>query len=501
MAFAERLGNFIWNPWLLGLFLLSGLYFSVRTGFFQLFHVRLWLKTTLGSLLRPKRRREGGGLTQLQALSTALASTIGTGSIAGVATAIFYGGPGAVFWMWVSAFLGMMTGCVEKTLAVRYREKSRDGGWQGGPMCYMERGVGSRTLAALFSLCCVAASLGGGNVVQANSIAASLEAAFGWDRLAVGLVVAVLTGLVILGGIGRIGRVSETLVPCMALLFIGGGVMVLICHRAAIPEALERIVTGAVTPKAALGGGIGYGMAAAMRYGVARGVFTNEAGMGSSAIAHAASNVQEPAEQGMWGIFEVFIATLSVCSITALVILTSGVYQEDAALLAIQSGTVTSAMVGAPLSAAAFSTVFGRFGVVFVAVCLLLFAGQQLLRGAGPPVPHRYRPLALALPGGFPAGRGGGKRRRRGRGVAVGRYLQRPDGPAQPVRPAAPVARGPGAAERLDGGQNRRSCPSRQEQAGRSVTVSPGLGTPVSRGLSGACSARRAAVRAGERLA
>lgn len=150
MAFAERLGNFIWNPWLLGLFLLSGLYFSVRTGFFQLFHVRLWLKTTLGSLLRPKRRREGGGLTQLQALSTALASTIGTGSIAGVATAIFYGGPGAVFWMWVSAFLGMMTGCVEKTLAVRYREKSRDGGWQGGPMCYMERGVGSRTLAALF---------------------------------------------------------------------------------------------------------------------------------------------------------------------------------------------------------------------------------------------------------------------------------------------------------------------------------------------------------------
>ena len=415
MAFAERLGNFIWNPWLLGLFLLSGLYFSVRTGFFQLFHVRLWLKTTLGSLLRPKRRREGGGLTQLQALSTALASTIGTGSIAGVATAIFYGGPGAVFWMWVSAFLGMMTGCVEKTLAVRYREKSRDGGWQGGPMCYMERGVGSRTLAALFSLCCVAASLGGGNVVQANSIAASLEAAFGWDRLAVGLVVAVLTGLVILGGIGRIGRVSETLVPCMALLFIGGGVMVLICHRAAIPEALERIVTGAVTPKAALGGGIGYGMAAAMRYGVARGVFTNEAGMGSSAIAHAASNVQEPAEQGMWGIFEVFIATLSVCSITALVILTSGVYQENAALQR-HGGR-------APVRRRLLHRVRplrgGLCGGLPPALCLHLSAGQQLLRGAGPPVPHRYRPLALALPGGFPAGRGGGKRRRRGRGVAV----------------------------------------------------------------------------------
>ena len=227
--------------------------------------------------------------------------------------------------------------------------------------------------------------------------------------------------------------------------------------------------------------------------------------MGSSAIAHAASNVQEPAEQGMWGIFEVFIATLSVCSITALVILTSGVYQENAALLAIQSGTVTSAMVGAPLSAAAFSTVFGRFGVVFVAVCLLLFAftsllgssyygerGLQYLTGT-----DRWRwPYRAAFLLAVVAGSVGD--------VAVVWQLAdifRPDCPAQPVRPAAPVARGPGAAERLDGGQNRRSCPSRQEQAGRSVTVSPGLGMPVSRGLSGACSARRAAVRAGERLA
>ena len=379
MSFVERLGDLIWNPWLLGLFLLTGLYFSVRTGFFQLFRCRLWLKTTLGSLLRREKRRKGGGLTQLQALSTALAATIGTGSIAGVATAIFYGGPGAVFWMWVSAFLGMMTGCAEKILTVRYREKSADGGWQGGPMCYMEKGLGSRGLACLFALCCVLANLGGGNVVQANSIAASLEAAFGWNRLAVGVATAVLTGLVILGGIGRIGRVSEKLVPCMALLFLGGGLVVLFCHRAALPDALARILTGALTPKAALGGSVGYGMAAAMRYGVARGVFTNEAGMGTSAIAHAASDVKEPAEQGMWGIFEVFIATLSVCSITALVILTSGVYQEEAALAAIQSGTVERSMLGAPLSAAAFSTVFGPFGSVFVAVCLLLFAFTSLL--------------------------------------------------------------------------------------------------------------------------
>ena len=379
MAWAERLGNFIWNPWLLGLFLLCGLYFSVRTGFFQIFRAPLWLKTTLGALLRREKRREGEGLTRLQALSTALAATIGTGSIAGVATAIFYGGPGAVFWMWVSAFLGMMTGCLEKTLTVRYREKDPAGGWRGGPMCYMEKGLGSRGLACLFALCCVCANLGGGNVVQANSIAAALEASFGWDRLAVGIVTAAVTGIVILGGIGRIGKVSEKLVPCMALLFLGGGIVVLIVHRSALPAALERIFTAALTPRAALGGGMGYGMAAAMRYGVARGVFTNEAGMGSSAMAHAASDVKESAEQGMWGIFEVFVATLVVCTVTALVILTTGVYDPEAALRAIQSGSAEGALVGAPLSAAAFGTVFGRWGGAFVSVCLILFAFTSLL--------------------------------------------------------------------------------------------------------------------------
>lgn len=379
MTFLERIGNFIWNPWLLGLFLLVGLYCSARTGFFQVFDLRLWLGTTLGAILRPKRKGGGGGLTQFQALSTALASTIGTGSIAGVATAIFYGGPGAVFWMWVSAFLSMMTGCVEKILAVRYREKAPGGGWQGGPMCYMERGLKSRFLARLFSVCCVAASLVGGNMVQANSISTALEHAFGWNALTVGIITAVLTGVVILGGIGRIGRVSEKLVPAMALLFIGGGAVVLFVNAAALPGVFADIVQGAFTPKAALGGGMGYGIAAAMRYGIARGVFTNEAGLGSSAMAHAASDVAEPAEEGMWGMFEVFVATLVVCSITALVILSTGVYDAAAALFAIQSGTVTGAMVGAPLSAAAFSTVFGQWGGVFVSVCLLLFAFTSLL--------------------------------------------------------------------------------------------------------------------------
>ncbi len=373
------LADLLWNPWLLGLFLLAGLYFSLRTGFFQIFDARLWLRSTIGSLFQKKREDREGGLTQLQALSTALASTIGTGSIAGVATAIFYGGPGAVFWMWVSALLGMMTGCVEKLLAARYRERTAEGGFQGGPMCYMEKGLHSRFLAVFFSVSCVGASRGGGNLVQAYSIAAALEDAFGASRPVVGVVVAILAGAVILGGVGRIGRVSEKLVPGMAILFVVLGTVVVICHAQALPAALGSILEGALRPKSALGGTMGYGIMRAMRYGVARGVFTNEAGVGSSAMAHAAAGGRENARQGMWGIFEVFLATLVICSVTALAILTSGVYDQQTALLAIAEGRVEESMLGAPLSAAAFSTALGPWGGRLVAVCLLLFAFTSLL--------------------------------------------------------------------------------------------------------------------------
>lgn len=376
MTLLSQLTDFLWNPWLLGLFLITGGYYSIRTGFFQLFGLNTWWKSTAGRLLRRGKKSGRRGITQLQALSTALAATIGTGSIAGVATAIFYGGPGAVFWMWVSAFFGMMTSCAEKTLAVRYRERSSDGGWQGGPMYYMDRGLGLRPLAVLFSLFCIAETLIGGNLVQANSITSVLKTSFGWNQLLIGIVIAALTGAVILGGIGRIGRVSECLVPGMAFLFLAGGMVVLICHAAALPDVLGSIFTQALSPKAACGG---YGAAAAMRYGMARGVFTNEAGLGTSSMAHAAADVEEPAQQGMWGIFEVFVATLVICSMTALVILSSGVYDPAAALDAIASGTVEDSMLGAPLSAAAFSTVLGRFGGVLVSVCLILFAFTSLL--------------------------------------------------------------------------------------------------------------------------
>ncbi len=374
----ERMADRLWQPWLLALFLLVGLWCSVGSGFFQFFGLRRWLSGSVGSLFKNRPKTRTGGLTQFQALATALASTIGTGSIAGVATAIFFGGPGAVFWMWISALVGLMTSFVEKTLAVKYRRRTSNG-WEGGPMEYLSRRLGWRGAAGWFSLWCVAASLTGGAMVQSNSISAALHAALGWDRLAVGVVVALCTGAVILGGVGRVGRVSEKLVPAMAVLFLSTGLMVILAHREMVLPALGQIVACALTPRAAAGGASGYAVSAALRYGVARGVFTNEAGVGSSAMAHAAADVDRPAQEGYWGMFEVFFATILVCGVTALAILTSGVYDPAAALAAIEEGAVTGAMTGAPLSAAAFATVFGRWGSLIVAVCLLLFAFTSLL--------------------------------------------------------------------------------------------------------------------------
>ena len=376
MTGLSKWADLLWNPWLLISFLFIGLYYSLRTGFFQLFDFKIWWKSTFGSLSKSRNTPSRRGISQVQALSTALAATIGTGSIAGVATAIFYGGPGSVFWMWVSAFLGMMTGCAEKTLSVHHRIPTADGGWQGGPMYYMELGLHCKPLAILFSLFCILETLVGGNLVQSNSIATALEASFRFKRLPIGVILAFLTGCVILGGIKRIGAVSERLVPCMAALFLIGGLIVLFVHRNALPDALRLIFREALSPKAACGG---YGASAAMRYGVARGVFTNEAGLGTSAMAHAAADVDSPGRQGMWGIFEVFVATLVICSITALVILTSGVYDIETALLAISSGNIENSMLGAPLSAAAFATVLGPFGDIFVSLCLILFAFTSLL--------------------------------------------------------------------------------------------------------------------------
>ncbi|MBS5591051.1 MAG: sodium:alanine symporter family protein [Clostridiales bacterium] len=397
MEFLARLTDFIWSPWLLGLFLLTGLVYSLGSGFFQIFGFRLWLRSTLGSLFHG-RKKAGGGLSSLQALATALASTMGTGSIAGVATALTLGGPGAVFWMWISALLAMMTGCGEKLLAVKYQRLAPGGGLQGGPMFYLRDGVGSPLLAGWFALACLPATLAGGNLVQSSSIALSLEAAFGLERVWVGVVTTLLAGLVMVGGIGRIAKVSSALVPAMALLYLGSGSLVLAGNWRAIPEAVELIFTCALSPSAALGGGAGWTVASALRYGVARGVFTNEAGLGTSAMAHGAAQVDHPARQGMWGVFEVFLSTLVVCTVTALTILVSGAWEP----------ANPSMLTGAPLTAAAFGSVLGRAGEGVVALSLLLFAfssilgwsyyGQQCLRylSGGDRLLPAYRTVFLA---------------------------------------------------------------------------------------------------------
>ena len=363
--FLSRAADALWNPWLLGLFLLTGLVYSVGSGWFQIFGFRTWWRATAGSLLRRQKGR-GGGLSPLQALATALASTMGTGSIAGVAAALTLGGPGAVFWMWVSALLGMMTSFGEKLLAVQYQRPGPEGGLRGGPMFYLRDGMGCPVLAVCFCLAGIPATLAGGNLVQSSSIASSLEAAFGCPRPAVGLVTALLAGLVMLGGLGRIAAVSSALVPVMAALYLGSGTLVLLFHWSRIPRALGLIFSCALSPAAAAGGGAGWTLAAALRYGVARGVFTNEAGLGTSAIAHGAARTA-PAQQGMWGIFEVFLSTILVCTVTALAILVSGLPLSPTGL------------TGAPLTAAAFGSALGRTGELVTALSLLLFAFSSIL--------------------------------------------------------------------------------------------------------------------------
>ncbi len=371
MSLLSTITDRLWDPWLLSLFLLTGLICSLRTGFFQLFGLSVWLRATVGSILRPTREGPAGrGISQARALCTALASTIGTGSIAGVATAIWLGGPGAVFWMWLSAILGMMTSFVEKTMAVRYRRPDGQGGWMGGPMYYLRDGLGRPGLARSFALACLCATLVSGNLVQSSSIAGALHTAFGLDRLTVGLCTALVTALVMAGGIGRIAGISSLLVPLMALLYLGAGTLVLILRADRLPQSLALIFTCALCPRAALGGGAGITLAAALRYGVSRGIFTNEAGLGTSAIAHAAADTNSPARQGMWGILECGVSTLLVCTITALVILVSGVWSPE-------SCQVQTA--GAGTTAAAFSAVLGPVGAQIVAVCLLLFAFSSIL--------------------------------------------------------------------------------------------------------------------------
>ncbi len=370
---------FVWGRGMLVIFLGVGMLFTLRTGFFQFKGWKVWMGDTLGALFRDRRVRRAQdhqSISQFQSFCTALAATLGTGNITGVATAIVTGGPGAVFWMWVSAFLGMMTIYAENVLGIKYRYKNPEGAWVGGAMVYMERGLGAKWLAVLFSIFCLCASFGMGNMTQANAIAKGLKATLKISEQFTGMALMVLVAVVILGGVQRVAMVAEKIVPFMAALYILGGLLVVVIHYERIPETFLWIFGEAFGLRAVGGGVAGYGVKMAMKMGISRGVFSNEAGLGSSVMAHAASDVSCPQIQGMWGMAEVFIDTIVVCTITALVILTSGVYDPQRCISNIADGVEN--IDGMTLTGNAFATVFPN-GDKFLAISIALFAFATII--------------------------------------------------------------------------------------------------------------------------
>ncbi|MDD7732175.1 MAG: sodium:alanine symporter family protein [Firmicutes bacterium] len=363
-AILKTIEDFVWGPPLIFLILGAGTLYTFRLGALQFRKFPFIMKNTFLRMF-DKVGTEEGAVSPFQALSTALAATVGTGNIVGVSTAILTGGPGAVFWMWLAAFLGMATKYAEVTLALAYREKNAKGEYVGGPMYYLQKGLGFTRLAGLFALFAAFAAFGIGNMTQANAIAGVLEGNFGLPRIAMGILLPVLVSFVILGGIRSISRVTEKLVPFMSLFYILGGLVLLVIHAENIPGALASIFSSAFSSRAALGGAAGFGFMQAIRSGISRGVFTNEAGLGSSPIAQATAQVDHPCRQGIWGVFEVFVDTILVCTITALVILTAGLtdFGTDASTLASRAFStgfpLGSSIVTIGLVLFAFSTILG----------------------------------------------------------------------------------------------------------------------------------------------
>ena len=357
------LNALVWGPPMLILLMGTGVLLLFVTGGVQFRHIG----TALGEVLGKLRNRTAGkgNVTPFQAVATALASTVGVGNIAGVATAITLGGPGALFWLWVSGLLGMGTKYAEIVIAMHYRERDASGTMRGGAMYTLKkRGLG--WLGGIFALLTAVAAFGIGNMVQANSVAQSLQATFGVSTSIVGAVLVVISGIVILGGLKRIAAFAEILVPFMAILYLSGGIVLLIMNAGRIPEVLSLVFRSAFSGHAATGGFAGATIMMAMRYGVARGLFSNEAGLGSAPMVHATAETDHPVRQGLYGIFEVFVDTILICTTTGLVVLVSGAWQ---------SGTT-----GAALSAQAFSAGLpGTWGGIIVTSGLVLFAFSTLI--------------------------------------------------------------------------------------------------------------------------
>lgn len=369
-AINTRVNNIVWGVPMLMLLLATGLYLTVGTRFFQVTKFSYTLKNTIFSAFRNRKKAENSkdkaAISPFQALATALAATVGTGNIVGVATAITAGGAGAIFWMWVSAFFGMMTKYAEIVLGIYFRHKNEKGEWVGGPMYYIEKGLHQKWLAVLFAVFCLLASFGIGSVAQVNGIATAVETAFRIPNFVTGIAVCALTGFIVCGGLKRVVTVTEKFVPVMAILYIVGALAVIAVNFRNILPSFGAIFAGAFQLKSVGGGLMGYGIARAMRYGFSRGIFSNEAGLGSSVLVHSSADVKEPVEQGLWGIFEVFFDTIVICTLTALAILTTDAHTVEG-------------LEGVAVTMYAFASVFGKAGSYAVSVGIVLFAFSTLL--------------------------------------------------------------------------------------------------------------------------
>lgn len=345
-----------------------GLLFTFKLGFIQIRGFKDGWNRTFGGLFSKKGDAGKDGMSSFQALATAIAAQVGTGNIAGAATAIAVGGPGAIFWMWISAFLGMSTIFAEAVMAQKFKQVSDDGTVTGGPVYYVRgafKGTFGKVLAAIFAVLIIFALGFMGNAVQSNSIAASWNTAFGIPKIAMGIFVAVVSLFVFTGGMKRIAKVTELIVPIMAAFYIVGSLIVIFANVTAIPAAFHDIIVGAFKPAAVAGGAMGATLKLAVQKGVARGLFSNEAGMGSTPHAHAVAKVKHPVEQGFVAMIGVFIDTFVILNLTALVIITTG--------------SRTTGLTGAQLSQYAFSTLYGKFGEIFIAICMLFFAFSTII--------------------------------------------------------------------------------------------------------------------------
>jgi alanine or glycine:cation symporter, AGCS family len=360
----EWLNALVWGPPFMLLLVGTGLYLTIRLGFFQFTHLRFAWRNSFGSLFKGQAAAGAGAISPLQAVASAMAGTVGVGNIAGVATALTLGGPGAIFWMWMVALVGMATKFGEAALGVRYRQIEPDGEVAGGAFYYIEHGLGWKPLAVIYAALAGLASFGIGNMVQANTMAHALETGFGVPAMLTGVIALVLVGAVTLGGIKRIGAAAERIVPTMAIAYIVAAMIVLALHATAVPAAVAAIVRHAFEPAAAAGGFAGATVLTALRYGVARGIFSNEAGLGSASIAHAQAR-NTPGGQGLWGIWEVAIDTLVIGTITALVILVTGVLESGA--------------TGAELASRAYATALPGIGGLIVSLSLVLFSYTTML--------------------------------------------------------------------------------------------------------------------------